>query len=401
MSYQGSHNQDPIPDLDVNSTKPWLTHLPDEPIDPPFPIVSNRNQEELQQFGSLMQEDYLDFKEDLVTWLACVGKNPKKGKGLADSTLTTTHYKLEVVFRWLWRTREEYTTEITPEDADDFMELMVNFSEKSDSSLLAYVKSIKRYFTYLNYTASSDYEWECKRELSQSPGEERTYLKQRYFEPLYKAALSHSTVKSYNNKSMTAAERDQIKTYLSQRLGVPKSEVGPEEFKQATSWKIPSIIAVTLDVGLRPVEVGRVKTSWISFGDHELQVPREESTKNEEHWNCSLKRRTTKVLKRWLDERDSYEKYHGEDLLWLTERGTPYNTNTCNHFLHQLKEESDAPFPQDATWYSIRHGVATMWANNVGVHHAKEQLRHKSVQTTMKYLHSDSDTRGTAIENLW
>lgn len=396
----GKHRE-PLPDLFEIEDSDWQLHLPTEPVDPPFPLVSQRNRDELEQFGPLMEQDYEDFKENLITWLSAVGKTPKKGEGLADTTLHNTHYKLEVVFRWLWRTKEEYTTELTPDDADAFMGMMVNFSDKQESSLTHYSKALKRYFRYLNHTRGTQHDWTCKEELSQTPGKERTYLKRRYFEPLYQAALDYGSVKSYTNNAMTPDERDRIKIYLAQRLGIPKADVGPEEFREATSWKIPSLMAMTLDCGLRPIEVGRVKAEWVNLDDHELQVPKEGSTKNEEYWNCSLKHRTVKALRRWMEERATYNEYRDSDLLWLTKKQTPYGTGSCNRLLRRLMDRSEATFPDDITWYSIRHGVATMWANHVGVHHAKEQLRHKSVHTTMKYLHSDSETRRKAIEQLW
>lgn len=79
------------------------------------------------------------------------------------------------------------------------------------------------------------------------------------------------------------------------------------------------MIAVTLDTGLRPIEVGRAKVSWVNLEDNELNIPEDESTKNEAHWNCAIKSRTAKALKRWLDERGSMDKYEGRDELWLTQ----------------------------------------------------------------------------------
>lgn len=43
--------------------------------------------------------------------------------------------------------------------------------------------------------------------------------------------------------------------------------------------------------------------------------------------------------------------------------------------------------------------MATMWANKIGPHHAKEQLRHQNVKTTIKYLHSNAEKRGSAVEH--
>ncbi|MFK5603756.1 MULTISPECIES: tyrosine-type recombinase/integrase [Haloferax] len=373
------------------------------PVEFSFPLVSKRSKEDLEEFGVNMSGDYYDFKEEVLTWLANYGKHPEKGEGLAESTLQSTHYKLETVFRWLWDYEQKYTTDLTPEKADRFIHLLNMSDGMIDSSVLHHLKVIKRFFKFHNHVHGTDYDWDPDVELSQSNGDERDYLHRRAFKALYKAALDFGTVKSYHSSSMTPEERDRIKTYLARRNGVPKDEIGPEEFKAANSWKVPSLLAVTLDTGLRPIEVGRATVDWVNIEAHELNIPKDESTKNEAHWNCTLKNRTVKVLRRWLDERASYDKYQDRDELWLTKKATPYSSKSCNYLLTRLIEEGDVPIPEhkEITWYSIRHGVATHWANHVGPHHAKEQLRHKSVTTTMKYLHSDTEMRSTAVEQIW
>lgn len=366
-----------------------------------YPLVSKRSEEDLKKFGLNMVEDYRDFKRELLSWLATYGKNPEKHEGLAETTLESTHYKLETVFRWLWRYEGQYTTSFTPEHANKFIRVLDQSDGMIDSTVLHHAKDIQRYFRFSNYVRGTEYEWEVDIELSQSNGDERDYLRRSAFEPLYQAALDHSSVKGYH--SVSPEERSELKTFVAQRFGIPKEKIGPEEFKQANSWKYPSMISVTLDTGLRPIEVGRAKVSWVNLEDNELNIPKEESTKNEAHWNCAIKKRTTKTLKRWLDERASLEKYDGREELWLTQKSSQYGSKSCNALLHRVIDNGDVPIPEhrDISWYSIRHGVATYWANHVGPHHAKEQLRHKSLNTTMKYLHSDAETRNSAVEQIW
>jgi integrase len=381
-----------------------LPAIPDpEAVEIDFPLVSKRSRQDLEAFGINIVEDYRDFKEDVLTWLGTYGKNPESAEGLAATTLQSTHYKLETTFRWLWNVEGSYTTDFTPDHADRFIRLLDQSNGLLDSSVLHNAKVIKRFFKYTNHVRGTDYDWEPEPELSQANGDERDYLRRAAFEPLYQAALEYSSVTSYHNPDLSAEERDRIRKYLSQRMSIPENEVGPEEFKKANSWKVPSMIAVTLDTGLRPIEVGRAKVDWVNLQSNELNIPKEESTKNEAHWNCTIKERTAKVLKRWLDERDSYEKYDGQDELWLTKTGTRYSSKSCNYILKRLIEHGDVPIPdhKHITWYSLRHGTATYWANHVGPHHAKEQLRHRSINSTMKYLHSDAETRGKAVEQIW
>lgn len=204
-----------------------------------------------------------------------------------------------------------------------------------DSTVLHHAKDIKRYFKFANHARGTDYEWDVEIELSQANGgDERDYLRRSAFEPLYQAALEHSSVKSYH--SVSPEEREELKIFVSKRLGIPKEKVGPEEFKQANSWKYPSMIATTLDTGLRPIEVGRAKVSWVNLEDNELSIPKDESTKNEGIWNCSVKGRTAKNLERWLDERASLDKYEDRDELWLTQKVSEYGSKSCNALLTRL-----------------------------------------------------------------
>lgn len=48
------------------------------------------------------------------------------------------------------------------------------------------------------------------------------------------------------------------------------------------------------------------------------------------------------------------------------------------------------PNGRDLSWYAIRRGSATMWANNVGIEKAAAQLRHKKLEATNLIL---SDVR--------
>jgi len=395
------NRDDPLDNLPSSVGDDQALPLAPDNVEFSFPLVSKRTKEDLEQFGVNMLGDYRDFKQEVLTWLATYGKNPEKGEGLADTTLKSTHYKLETIFRWLWDYEERYTTELTPAEADRFIRLLNMSDSMIDSSVLHHIKVIKRYFKHHNHTHGTDWEWEPDLDLSQANGEERDYLHRGAFKQLYSAALEYDSFKSYH--SVSPEERDRIKTYLARREGIPKEEIGPDEFRDANSWKIPSLIAVTLDTGLRPIEVGRATVDWVNLESHELNIPKEESTKNEAYWNCTLKNRTVNVLERWLDERATYDKYQGRDELWLTKKGTEYSSKSCNYLLRRLIEEGNVSIPKnkDVTWYSIRHGVATHWANHVGPHHAKEQLRHKSVTTTMKYLHSDSETRSSAVEQIW
>ena len=368
-----------------------------------FRVVAQQTESSLEQFGPRAEADYRQFKHDLLKWLATFGKNPSHRRGYSNTVLKTTNYKVDKAYRWRWRTHEKYSTHFTPEDADEMMEELALMSNYTDSTLLTYVKAIKRLFKYKNHRESTDYEWDCNVQLTQSTANNaRDYFRENEFPLLYEAALSYNSVKSYHNTSMSPEERENLKAHLAQRFGIQKEAVTPEHFKRANCWKIPSLVATTLDTGLRPIEVGRAKVDWVNLQHGELNIPKEESTKNFEDWSCALSSKSVQGLERWLDERSAYDDYDDRDELWLTQRENPYDSNSLNYLLDKLKDEAGIEERgRDLTWYSIRHGVATMWANKEGIHHARDQLRHKSSKTTMRYVHSDSKIRGEKADSMW
>ena len=364
-----------------------------------FTVVAQPTREALKGEHSRAAQDYRTWKEDVLTWMKTVGKNPARNRGYADTTLRQFNYKLDQIMRWLWEERG-YTTEFTPEDATELMERLGKYSTDSDSNLETIRKTIKRLFKYYNHEKGHNIEWECPIELNEPDYTNRDYIYKDEFVKLYEAALKHGSVKHYN--SCTGEERQRLKEHLAQRFEKPKSEVAREDFQRANSFKITSMVSATLDIGLRPIEIERAKTSWVNLHDHTFDIPHEESSKNEDNWKCAISNRTVRALSEWLEERDSYEKYNGTDALWLNKVGNPYNTNSLSKLFPRLLDRTDIEAGgRDLSWYSIRHGVATVWANEENLQDAREQLRHKHVDTTLRYVHSDHRERTDKVNSKW
>jgi integrase len=88
--------------------------------------------------------------------------------------------------------------------------------------------------------------------------------------------------------------------------------------------------------------------------------------------------------------------------VWLTKFGNPYESNSLNTVLDGLLDEAGIdPRGRELSWYCIRHGSATMWANEHGLHVAKEQMRHNSIETTIGYVHSSVEERAKAMDSFW
>ncbi|CAM2767441.1 site-specific integrase [Halobacterium salinarum] len=368
-------------------------------IDFDFPILADETIERLSNQHARAQNDYEVWKCDLLEWLYFEGKDPDRLRGYSEETLRNSNYKIDQIMRWLWN-QHEYTTELTEEDADELMKELGRYSEYTDANLNNFVKTIKRIFAYYNHEKGKHIEWECNIDLNEPSVTNRDYFKKEEFRPLYEAALAHGTVKHYH--SCSPEERDELKAHLAQRLEKSKEDVGPEDFGQANSMKIPSLVSVSLDCGLRPIEVGRAKTSWVNFKDSTLDIPKEESSKNEDNWKCVLSNKSVRALRRWSDERSRYEKYDGRNELWLNEKGNAYGSSSLNYLLNQLIDAAGIqPAGRDLSFYSIRHGCATVWADEENIHDAQEQLRHKKVETTLGYAHSGTESRHNKINSKW
>lgn len=375
---------------------------PDE-IEYDFDPVAEGTADALEEYPLLHRENYEGFKIDFIKWLLRCGKTPKKGEGYAEETAKATHYRVDHAYRWKWQKTGDPSTEFTPDDADELMEFLNTRTTKPQSELAKYQKCLKRLFKYHNHVKDAGYEWDPEF-IADKSGDSMShhYFKKHELGKLYQATIELSSFKSYNNKSMTPEERDQLKAHLAQRFTKPKEEIGPAEFKRANSWKYPSMISVCCDAGLRPIEVKRAKVDWVNLRDNELVIPKEEASKGESTWEVGLSGQSIRALEKWLKECDSLEKYDGRDELWLTKYGNPYTTQSLNDYLPKLIEEAGIdPRNRQLTWYSIRRGVATLWANEEGIHDAKRQLRHKDIETTERYIESDSRRRAKKADSKW
>ncbi|PSQ44595.1 hypothetical protein BRD17_03925 [Halobacteriales archaeon SW_7_68_16] len=207
----------------------------------------------------------------------------------------------------------------------------------------------------------------------------------------------HELRKRTHYNSVTPEERSRWKTYLSQRTS--KTEGGSHDEGLGGSQLVQ--IHVALDAGLRPIEIKRSNVHWVDTQNGVLRIPREESSKNRENWIVALKEETTQILKRWMDERETREKYDGRDALWLTMYGNRYNKDSFRDVFRKIASEAGLDLEnRDLTPYSIRHSTATYIAEEEGLAVAAQQCRHKSKRTTEKYEHSSTSRQQDAVNNI-
>lgn len=205
-----------------------------------FPPVAKKTTIALEEFSPMVATEYHQFKENFIEWLLTEGKNLYRETGFAETTTKTTHYKIDEAYRWKWTHRtKEYTKQFSHDDATALIDFLMKKTSHPERYVDTFEKCIRRLFKYFREELNHDLdEWEHDIPVDGSEGSD-DHFKGRFFpeeiDALYEAALNHYSVKSYYNKNMTEDERDALKATLAQRLGIPKTEVGPEEFEESAS----------------------------------------------------------------------------------------------------------------------------------------------------------------------
>lgn len=343
--------------------------------------------------------DYRSEREACIRWLLAFGKNPDKVEGYATTTVSNRAHRMDYFYRWVWDEEGGYTTQITHQHADEWMQDLA-YGDYSDAHRDCCQKAVKMLFKWRAHERDGE-EWDP--EITFTSGGKTTtprdYLTREERHMIREAALEYGSLPSYSN--LSRKERDEWRAHLAQRFEKPKSEVTPDDWERANGWKIPSLVSVSLDAGLRPVEVKRAVTSWVDLSNGLLRIPKEDSAKNSAHWRVGLSEQSVEWLDWWLDQRGTYSLYDGRDELWLTRAGNPYESGSLRSILHKLCDIAGIDYEdRQMSWYTIRHSTGTYMTREEDLAAAQAQLRHKSPKTTMKYDQTPVEDRQDALNRL-
>ncbi len=360
-----------------------------------LPIVTDISKEYLNQRQLL---DYRNERENCLTWLLTFGKRPDEAVGYSSGTIRPTAYRMDRFYRFVWETEGGYTANVTHEHADSWMTHLARENSSSTHKRNCQ-KAIKRLFKW-RYHEHGRSEWDPNINFAADTSTKpRDYLTRDERSAVREAALEYGSVPGYSD--LTPAERDRWKQYLAQRLEKPKSAVRPDDWDRANGWKIPSLVWTSLDAGLRPIEVHKSAVSWVDTDNAVLRIPKEDSSKNREHWVVGLQSRTAEALENWLEEREAYPEYDDTDAIWLTRKSNTYHTSSLRYLLHRLCEIADIDTThRQMSWYTIRHSVGTYMTREEDLAAAQAQLRHKSAETTMKYDQAPVEDRQKALDRM-
>lgn len=351
------------------------------------------------QLNQRQQIDYRTHRKKIINWMLTFGKRPTEAIGYSPSTAKRRAEDLDRFYRWVWDIEGTYTKQITHKHGENHLRELA-YSDHSTSHKVNRQKVLKMYFRW----RSDEYNeptWEpeitfSERHETTTP---RDYLTREERKLIREASLTYGSVPHYN--SVSPQERTEWKRYLSRRFRKKMDDITKEDFDRANSSKIPSLVHVGLDTGLRPGEMGRAKVSWVDINNAVLRIPAEDAEKSNQNWSVSISHNTAEHLRQWIDERQLYEKYQDTDLLWLTREDNPYGSNTLKYLLEKLCEEAGIPYEsRTMTWYAIRHSVGTYMAREEGLAAAQSQLRHRSPLTTMKYDQAPLEDRRDALDRM-
>ena len=319
-------------------------------------IVPGPNEEQLNEKQLV---DYREHRGGFINWLRTKGKNPEKREGYSPYSVYGTAYRCARFDRWVWTEEGRYTIPPAPEHGDDYMDENVAFRDVSTATKGKTEEALMRYYRWIAKTTHVA-EWDREQRFRSGGNDARDYLTRRERRLVREAA-----------------------------------------FETGDGWRVASLVLTSLDAGLRPVEVRRARPEWVDVENMLLRIPRDESSKNQDNWRVSLTSRTATALDHWLTERGETAMYDDPAELWLTREATAYGSRSLSRLLKRLCEDAGIEMGgRSMTWYSIRHSVGTYMTAERDLKAAKDQLRHKSAKTTMKYDQVPVEDRRDALDRM-
>jgi integrase len=364
------------------------------------------NRLELQMFE--------DWRIDFARWTYDRGYNPSQRQGYAYNSMRDIINRVERFCEWLYigdeirkknedddfdldefiasNNGEEFTVEFTAEHLDRYwyhIKAVDNLLDTSRRSINSVELVLKYQGIDWEIPESDEVYEQIKREES-DPGF-RDYYRGYELSEIKLASLRLESVP--DRDTLTEDELDEWAVRLAQRLGKPKYALEDDDW-EADSWKIPSLVFLSCDIGLRPCEIHASRIQWVDTkkeGDAYIRIPREEDSKaGKRHRECKVSPETARILNYWLEERAENPKYEDSDAIWLTRKGNPYQSGSLRDLMIRLQREAGMGVAyRENGWYMIRRGVGTDIINKGGdITTLMRLLRINRVETAQRYVNN-------------
>jgi len=363
---------------------------------------SDKLDESFPQLNTRQQVVFESTLEDFKQYLLTEGKNPRKGIGYAQRSIGTRVSRVLQAIGWVWKT-EEPTTEISPEQADDVIEVLdTDDFRRRDGD--RYTEGSKRKISnaLVNWFRFHGSDWEPEISFEDEPAENGAdpFTKDEV-KLLWEESLKYKSIPKYNN--LTPDERDRWRRHLAQELGKPKDEVRPADWDKVNkNWKIPSIIATEKAAGWRPALVNRMRVHWYDADGKKIIIPAEHAVKNDSEWTQYLSNEAAQAVELWLEQRSNNSNYDDTDHMWLTRQGNPYESSSLNYLLDNLIEEAGInERGRKLCWYSFRHSLGTYtFEDEKDLGMVAKVLRQNSTSSAARYVHPTEELQRSAANIL-
>ena len=354
--------------------------------------ITEEFQQVLGDDASTVEKEYSDFYD----WMLKKGNNPRREKGLKEGTASNYIDRIDQLHRFsiTYIDPEELTT-IDDADADTLLRLIdlgeitkqrgANAGDEYDESAKRkFGDALQKYFEWRYYEGSKEYEWKPKINFSDSHGESAYRFTYRELGLVLNEAESYGSLPSYYDT--TDEERDRINGLVAQRLGLPKEDVTQNDWLHADwSSKINSLVTVSYDAGLTPIEIANARTAWYDPQTQTLKIPTEFACKEREKQKVGLADDSATNLSNWIRERRHLKVYDGSNKLWLNREGNPYQSGSLCNIIRNLCEEAGVKTEgRKVVWYSLRQTMGQKVTDEGELSEANDQLRHEFLGTTQE-----------------
>jgi len=371
----------------------------DEELTPTEINLPSVTEDILDSLNPLEKAMYTEWRLDLARWVFTVGKNPEFEEGYPRSSIRQTFYRIDRFAAWVWADDEfdDFTTSFTKEMADHYWNKELKTNDNTLGTNRKSANAVALIFKHRANQSEDASEWSIPssrsvyRKINKNSGTSFT----DWFGVDELSRIKHASLNVYgvpDREDMKPGEQDDWAAHLAQRLKKPMGELTDEDWEKANSYKIPSLVYVSCDVGFRPKEVERSRWGWFDLDEQVMRIPQNESTKNSDNWVCYISDESVRLMKMW--KRESFGpniEPDPHDPVWLTREGNPYSAESLRRpVMQKLMDEAGINGKErESGWYLIRRGVGTDLGTTRGLNAVMNQLRITNVETAKRYVRHD------------
>lgn len=350
-----------------------------------------------------------EFLAQYYQWLRECGKNPQRKVSMAASGAANYHDRIDQLYRFALEVDNlRAGRRLTYTQADEIIRRLdqdeirkQTGGEYASTSKRKFSDALQKYFTWLYDIGVTAEQWDPNVIFVDGDHESADSLSYSERHQIREAALEYGSLPAYYETA--PEERDRINALVAQRLGKLKSDITQRDWQQAdTSSKVGSLVAVTLETGMIPIEIEHATLDWYYPRKQVFKIPDEYAAKERPTTELPVTDETAEVFGDWVRERRHLEAYDDTEVLWLNQRGNPYTSGTLCYLVRQLCEEAGIDYEnRKIVWYSLRHNLGHTFEETADISATKDQLRHQYLETTKNiYGETATEKRRYALEEI-